>query len=267
MKPIVDFLIIGAQKCGTTTLSEYLSKHPEVAFSKIKEPHFFVNDNVSNTHLTNYHSFFNKKKNQIAGEGSTHYSMYPYYLNCHKNIFSYNPKMKLIYIVRDPVERIVSLYKFLTSRRELSKPINQAIVENFNFLSPGLYYSQLKLYLDLFGRESILLLNFDDLVNSPNLVLQKMAYFLKIDSVLFQQPGIHKNSSGELTLPKNSFIADFRGKPLFNSIRSLLPETLRKKLIRNFYTTVSSPKLEEDLIDYLKNIYYYDYQKILDIVD
>lgn len=109
---IPDFFIVGASKCGTTALSEYLSQHPRICFARTKEPHFFsddfprqkVDDNFVQYWRRNF-SYFDALKHKAIGEGSG-----TYYISdvAVKNILTKNPAAKFIYMVRNPVEMVYS---------------------------------------------------------------------------------------------------------------------------------------------------------------
>jgi hypothetical protein len=111
---IPDFFIIGASKCGTTALSEYLRQHPNVCFARTKEPHYFSDDfpvqkmdNNLNEYWRRNFSYFDPRKHLVIGEGSG-----TYYLSevAIANILRQNPEAKFIYMVRNPVEMIYSWY-------------------------------------------------------------------------------------------------------------------------------------------------------------
>src|SRR5947209_7116555 len=107
-----DFFIVGASKCGTTALSEYLTNHPKVCFASTKEPHFFSDDfplqkldDDFNTYWRRNFSHFDTKRHVALGEGSGTYYVSSVAI---PNILSINPAAKFIYMVRDPVEMIHS---------------------------------------------------------------------------------------------------------------------------------------------------------------
>jgi hypothetical protein len=109
---IPDFFIIGAPKCGTTALTEYLSEHPAICFARTKETHFFADDfkrkddNFAGYWRRNF-SYFDPRRHRAIGEASG-----TYYISdvAVENILKQNPAAKFIYMVRDPVEMIHSLY-------------------------------------------------------------------------------------------------------------------------------------------------------------
>lgn len=112
------FLIIGAQKCGTTALHKFLSTHPQLLRPKIKEIDYFSCDIRFERGLNYYHKHFYFKKsssesNQYSFEASPSYFSRP---NAAQRIYNYNPEMKLIGIVRDPVERAFSAWNMYRNR-------------------------------------------------------------------------------------------------------------------------------------------------------
>lgn len=116
----VDFIILGAMKAGTSTLYEILKNHPEISFCKEKEPHFFSITTDWRNETEKYHKLFNKEKGKIYGEASTSYSLYPECnLNIWHDIYAYNKKMKFIYIVHNPIDRVVSHYMQYYLKRQI----------------------------------------------------------------------------------------------------------------------------------------------------
>lgn len=191
----VNFLIIGAAKSATTSLSNALTMHPEVCFSNPKEPQFF-SKNDWREHLTSYHSQFTKKA-KLYGEGSTNYTKYPSFnTNIHDDIFEYNPDMKLIYIMRHPIERIISHYIHSYNRGyETSKQIDDAIMSNPHYINISRYAMQITPYIERFGRDKILLLFFDDFISKPQEVLDRTFKFLNVNPITVDKNDLDSNKS------------------------------------------------------------------------
>lgn len=126
------FLIIGAQKAGTTSLFDYLSHHPYLVPSRQKEVCFFSNDELYQKGEAWYHSHFPMPyrvlKGSLAYEATPEYLFYP---QCPERIFQYNAGMKLIIILRDPVERAYSAWNMY--RRFQKDPVNFRLAEFRNF--------------------------------------------------------------------------------------------------------------------------------------
>lgn len=107
----VDFLIIGAQKCGTTALFEFLNEHPMIVGAVRKEINFFNYDCFYDKGINYYHGYFpSKKKNQLYFEASPSYLQDNNYISCIR-IYNYYPKIKMIILLRNPVERAFSAFK------------------------------------------------------------------------------------------------------------------------------------------------------------
>ncbi|MEM6612497.1 MAG: sulfotransferase [Cyanobacteria bacterium P01_C01_bin.72] len=180
-------LIIGAMKCGTTSLFDYLSQHPEIAPCKLKEPQFFSRSNNFQRGFSYYRSLWNwNQDHQFALEATPGYTKVTHRdsANAAENIkqtqIKYNLKFKFIYIMRDPWERIESqcIHNALKSsnREEKVSEVDPKIVD------ASKYALQIKEFYDRFPSEDILLLNFDELKTDPEGVLYKICCFLDIDS-------------------------------------------------------------------------------------
>ncbi|MDT0555766.1 sulfotransferase family protein [Patiriisocius hiemis] len=191
----VDFLLIGAAKSATTSLCNALTQHPDICFSEPKEPQFFSESNWRDK-LDSYHSLF-KKNTKLYGEGSTNYSKHPHYnKNIHNDIYEYNPEMKIIYIMRNPVDRIISYYTHTYNRgHETIENINNAVLNNIHYIDTGKYAMQIKPYQELFGEENVLLLFFEDFIKSYQQVLDSIFEFLDIDAIEVDEKYLNANKS------------------------------------------------------------------------
>ena len=112
-----DFMIIGAMKCGTTTLFNYLASHPETNACIDKEPEYFGTNWDQGPEW--YASLF-KQKEGLTFEASTSYTRYPSRLHIPERIKKTAPDCKLIYIIRNPVERIVSQLQHQITHRGMA---------------------------------------------------------------------------------------------------------------------------------------------------
>ena len=241
----VDFMIIGAARSATTSLSNILALHPDICFSDPKEPQFFSDTGWRNK-LEQYHDLF-KKKAALYGEGSTNYSKYPAFnTRIYNDIFEYNPDMKFIYIMRHPVDRIISHYNFAVERGYTEKDINTSIQEDPNYINISKYHMQIRPYLDLFGSDQVHFILFEDFVEAPQKVLDDVYEFLEIKPELIQgRSHANKSRSGVIRhkkydhpktmadkFKKGIHILERALKPKSNiNVSHLSPET--KRLITN----------------------------------
>ena len=104
------FIVIGAMKCGTNSLHRYLKLHPQICMSSTKEPNYFVEEKNYAEGIDWYQSLF-KDSTKALGECSTNYSKRPFFQGVAQRIQAVLPDVKLIYLLRDPVERIISHYR------------------------------------------------------------------------------------------------------------------------------------------------------------
>lgn len=200
-----NFLIVGAAKSGTTSLYYYLKRHPEIYMSDMKETMFFVSEIYSNISRNDPRHYIADKKIALSkdypslfklattekaiGEASTPYLYY------HKiaipKIKKYLGEVKIIIILRNPVERAYSSYYHLTTKdgvekasfEDFLKKEEQRKMENWDILNfpidLGFYYGQVKAYLNKFRKVKIVLL--DDLKNNPQKLLKELYSFLEVD--------------------------------------------------------------------------------------
>ena len=248
----VDFVIIGAMKCGTTTLSRILAKHPDVCFCQKKEPHFFSKNSDWQNNLEEYRSLYQPQDNQICGEASTTYTFYPVF-NVAPKLYQFNPKLKLIYIMRNPYDRVVSQYLHCYSRSYTSLSLEQAILTTPGYINLTRYFVQIKPYLELFGREQILLLTLEEFANHREETLAKIADFLNIDARKFEDAdSIHANQSiGNVR--HNIKIEKMRRHNIISTLKPFVPELVKKTILKGIYRFTDRKIQEKPIIsDYLK---------------
>jgi len=196
---LVDFMIIGAQKCGTTSLAAQLSQHEGICFCSVKEPGYFDRTEEWEAGLDGYHRLFSPVPDQICGEGSTMYTFLPEWLGTHARLFAYNPKLKLIYMMRQPVERVISHYAHRLVRGTVKDAPEKAVFADPTYVSRTRYGVQVGPYVELFGQENVLLLIFEEYIRDQVQTLRQVAEFLGISSSSFEnaEPIVQHKSVGE----------------------------------------------------------------------
>lgn len=227
----VDFMIIGAMKSGTTTLADMLSQHPDICFSRKKEPHFFSKTGNWQLNIDDYKALYTPTEGQLCGEASTSYACYPEFnKTTYKSLYEFNPELKIIYIMRHPIDRMVSHYMHTYLRGYINSSFEEAVMHHTSYVNRTRYFTQIKPYLECFGPERVFLLTFEEFLSDKQSVLQRMASFLEIDySRMGDFKDVHSNKSIG-SAKKSIKIDQLRSAQWTKQVRSLLPTTLKKNL-------------------------------------
>jgi hypothetical protein len=179
-----NLIVIGAAKCGTTSLHEYLDEHPQISMSREKELHFFVDRKNWGRGLAWYESQFDADA-PVRGESSPGYSAFPLYRGVPERMAETIPQARLVYLVRDPVERIVSHYSHRTVNWPEMGTLEEALADPHLhdwLVTPSRYWLQLEQYLARFPAEQILVVDADELRASRAEVLARIFAFLGVDA-------------------------------------------------------------------------------------
>ncbi len=175
------FLIIGAQKCGTSSLFHHLSGHPDVYLPAAKEIDFFSDPGWFRG-LAWYEGVFAASGGAAAvGEASPSYTVHPHAPEVPERIASVLPGVKLIYLLRDPIARMRSAYLHALSEGVERRPIGRALLEDPLYLDHSRYALQIDRYLQVFDRDQLLLLTLENLRDHPREVLGRVCDFIGVD--------------------------------------------------------------------------------------
>ncbi|MGZ8629905.1 MAG: sulfotransferase family protein [Actinomycetota bacterium] len=179
-----DFLIIGAMKCGTTSLYHYLRDHPQIFMPSIKAPEFFAEESNWGRGIGWYRRQFEGAGPGVVaiGEASNVYTKYPRYRGVPARIADHIPHARLVYVVRDPIDRIRSHYQTRVTEGTERSPIGLAVRENPIYLDYSRYAMQLDQYLDHFPREQLLVITAEDLRDDRQATVQEVYGFLGVGS-------------------------------------------------------------------------------------
>jgi Sulfotransferase domain len=178
-----NVIVIGAAKCGTTSLHTYLDLHPDISMSREKELNFFVEEKNWHRGVAWYREQF--RAAAIRGESSPAYSAFPLYRGVAERMRLTVPDARILYVVRDPVERIVSHYLHRTlnwpDMGSLDCSLASAKLREW-FLAPSRYWSQLQCYLAEFPPDAIRVVDTDDLETRRGETLASIFRFLGVDA-------------------------------------------------------------------------------------
>jgi len=180
-----NLVIIGAAKAGTSSLHYYLGLHPEISMSATKELRFFSHDREWARGVDWYASQFEGEA-RVHGEASPSYTMFPRYPESAGRLRQVLPAAKLIYLVRDPIARIVSHYLFAHAGGREPRSFDEATgAPDSRYVACGLYYTQIARYLEHFAREQILVIAQEDLADAFRPTMQTVFRFLGVDDAFW----------------------------------------------------------------------------------
>jgi len=178
-----NFFIIGASKAGTISLYFYLGWHPDVSMSSVKETNFFLGDDYMER-LDDYQGYFDPGA-RPRGEASPRYSAHPFVEGVPERIHSLVPDARLIYLVRDPVDRAIAHYYQRLAFNRAPRTIEAAFADLGDprnpFLCASRYAQQVARYIALFPRENLLIIDSSDLRRDRRATLRSVFAFLGAD--------------------------------------------------------------------------------------
>lgn len=179
MAQLPDFIIIGAMKSATSTLHEQLARQPGIFMTTPKEPYFFSDDPVYAQGIDWYKNLFSSANaTDLKGESTTHYTKLPTYPQTLERIEKHVPDAKFIYVMRHPVERLVSQYIHHWTEREVTVSLDEAVATMPILTAYSQYTMQLTPYFERFGQERVLPVFFDRLRQYPQETLEQVCRFI-----------------------------------------------------------------------------------------
>lgn len=250
-RPRPNFFVVGAPKCGTTAMDDYLKQHPEIFVPDRKELHYFGSDlrflkapRISERdYLAHFESAGDRK---VIGEASV---WYLYSERAAAEIREFCPRAKIIIILRNPVDMMYSLHsQFLYECNEdlvdFAAALNAehfrqggAKVPNGIYFLEGLYYravarfsDQVRRYLKIFGRDNLHIISFDDFKHDTLEVYQDTLRFLDVAADF--KPKIQiLNSNKEVRNRSLQFFLNNPPHAVLQLSRRLCPTRLRHAII------------------------------------
>lgn len=270
-----NFVVVGAQKSGTSSLHEYLLLHPDVAMCSVKEPDFFVEERNWGKGIHWYESLFAHADGATAvGEASTSYTMFPRYKGVPRRIVDTLGDVRIIYLVRNPIERARSdylHYRFPVRGRATQhvvaerRPIARALMENDIFLDTSRYAMQLDQYLEVVPRENILVITTESLGADRTNVMRGVYEFIGVDPDRAQGSFEEEfNRTIDLRVPRPSYEA-VSIVPMVDKLVGRLPLRLRMS-IKSQPVDLTKAEIDDDLrakvLDELRD----DLERLSDLV-
>jgi hypothetical protein len=277
-KDIPNFFIVGAPRCGTTALFDYLRSHPQITLSSYKEPHYFATDLVGERfeifrdHPEKYQALFKHVEDEpCVGEASVGYL----FSKCAAtNIYSFNPHAKIIIMLRNPIDALYSMYiqaKYTGTTRfdsfeelmavhdEVPPEVPVETARRLLSLEGVRFASQVKRYLDVFDRSAVHIILYDDFSRNTAGEYRKTLRFLDVDEAFVPSEFAVINASQESRNPvlkrilqSNLLLSIGRTMPditlpFYRALKILnskqagqknIPQTLRQRMLAELYEDI-----------------------------
>lgn len=256
-----NFLVIGAMKCATSTLHEQLALQPGIFMTSLKEPNFFSDNNNYKNGLNWYTSLFNPESSDILyGESSTHYTKLPTYPETISRIKNHIPdtsNLKFIYVMRHPINRLVSQYIHEWSQRNIPKStdINTAIQRYPELIDYSKYTMQLQPYFENFGRDKIMPVFFERLISNPQPELERICQFLGYPNKPLWHENIEAQNVSSARMRKSEWRDLLVEMPVLSTFRKqVVPQSWRER-IKKLWTLTERPQLSNQNLEYLREIF------------
>lgn len=279
-----NLLIVGAAKSGTTSLHNYLNQHPDIFMCNPKEPHFLIINEIGKKRIPiaisqnyDYQELFNKSsKSRYRGESSVMYLLFPEI--CIPNIYKYlGEDIKIVIMLRNPVERAYSGYHHVKRYNNLEEldfeealeateeryQENQLMTPASRYKQLGLYYNQVKMFLEEFN-DNVHIIIYDDYKKDPEQVVNRVFNFLKVKHININTEKRYmvggwqwKNKTIQSILVKKNILKSF--------LKFIIPFVKVRKKIRDIIwkNNISDiPNMKENTRKSLQKFYKEDIKKL-----
>jgi Sulfotransferase family len=251
-----NLFLIGSMKCGTTSLHNYLGAHPQVFMTQEpwKEPAYFVDRLNWSKGEAWYRQLFDEAGDATyRGESSTDYTKFPHYEGVAQRIARFAPDARILYLVRDPVERSISHYWWEVQWSAEGRDILTAIRSRSIIRDVSHYALQLRQFIPYFGLDRILVLSTEELSAAPEETLARIYRWLGLDDT-FVPPNLHeRHNVSPKNVPKvigSEVLSHAQGTVLWKAAKRVIPATVRQQAIRALSRPV--PRDERGLKEAIK---------------
>ncbi len=275
-----NFVVIGAPKCGTTSLYHYLRQHPSIYLPETKELHYFSSrallqndrgpgdpaalERVCDT-LESYREFYRRAGDkQIAGDVSPSYL---YFDESRHRILEELGHIRIVAILRDPCEKAFSQYMHLIRDQRETLPFRRALdaeadraqhgwSDLWRYAESSLYAQKLARYFESFGEDRVKVLFFDDLANEPDRTMQSLFEFLDVDSDFVCDTSRTYNRSGRARSRRAARLLT-QPNPLKAAARRIVPRRYRLWISQTLigWNTGRKPALDRESREYLREYF------------
>lgn len=225
------FLVIGAQKCGTTTIYEDLRTHPDVALSEKESAGLLVHDVATPEGRAAYWRMFPARAAGLTGEVATDYAMLPE-IDAVAKAAAVFDRVKVVYIVRDPVKRVISHHHHMVTERRAPESIVEALAGIPALVDNSRYATQIRPWIEAFGRDAVLVLRFEDYMADRRAGFAQLQEFLGLPVRELPNPEQAHNVATEKRVAVGGWRRVRQWRLYRSVVRRLLPPAARRRLMQ-----------------------------------
>ena len=281
-----NFFVVGAVKCGTTSIWAHLRQHPQVFVPAVKEPHFFA-DCVAPVPkaVAHQHCPGDVERYQRLYQGAEKYAaigdLSPSYLwdeDAPAKIHKVSPQAKIVIMLRDPVDRAFSHYLLKVQEGAERRPFLKAVQEDYAlkqkgwwisnlYVELGLYTAQVRRYMEIFGEDQVKVFLFDDLNRNPEDLFSRLCQFIGIDPALVEKSELEKVHNPYKVPRSRVFfgVASFLGPKIRHM---LLPASLRWRLYNSsLLFDMKKPRQTDESKRFLQGLYEPEMTRLEQLMD
>lgn len=249
-----NLFLVGAMKAGTNTLHRLLDAHPDVFMSKKpKEPSWFAGSNSGKSEDWYLGLFGEAGDARYLGEASTDYTRAPRLKGVPARIKAYSPDARILYIMRDPLDRALSHYWWDVQYSAEGRSFKDAASRSREIRDVGHYAMQLAPYLDTFGREHVHVLTLESLTANAPAALAALWDFLDVapaDVTGGAPPPRYNPGRAQVPrLPAASLISQLKDSPAWNAAKALVPPQMRRRAIASLARPVERVIAAEEITE------------------
>lgn len=281
LQKLPDFMVVGAQKAATTWLFECLDEHPEIFVPVRKELHYFCNlddcrFSSKNKGMDWYLSQFDSNKEvKFVGELTTDYM---YYEHVAKELYDFNRNLKIVVLLRNPVDRAYSAYWMWKRHNKNLPPFSQLIRQPENsFIRRGLYRQQIEPYLNLFGKSQVRIYVLEEIKVNPDVFIEDLYQFIGVNKT-FRPHALNKQVAETKNYPGVVGRIVYKGlSPILNAWgvrtawRFIRRKTKVKELVLKIMFVSASkggyPKMSIDDRNYLVEVFRRENESLTQLLD
>ncbi len=249
-----NLFLVGAMKAGTNTLYRLLDAHPDIYMSKKpKEPSWFAGSNSGKSEDWYLGLFSDAGEARYAGEASTDYTRRPRLKGVPEKIRAYAPDARILYIMRDPLDRALSHYWWDVQYSAEGRSFKDAASRSREILDVGHYAMQIAPYLEIFGRERVHVVTLETLTSNAPATLRAVWDFLDLppaDVTGGASPPRYNPGRAQVPrLPGAGLISHLKDTPVWTAAKAFVPPQMRKRAIASLASPVERVISADEIVD------------------